>query len=812
MSVRSWLLLGLLLCAGCDALFGSFTRANPKNCVRTPNICGEGEVCDVASERCVPIGPDADIFAPVSVPLNFKAHHVLSGNFDGNSLPDVVLVGVGQALVIYDAGRGMGTQKMITTHTASTPFYAVVSKIDSDGLDDLAIISELGDTSGTFGTIEFCAARGPDMLQPFACLPPGDLRFPPKAVLIADLIDDSTPDLAAVDAKGEIKVCRVLSISGMEGSCDILLPAANSEPLSYAQLALLDDISGDGRPDLGVLLHPIASTPKVRVLRTAGGGKPTLSEATAVSLGFPVLLAGNFNQTSKLGLVAVGGNAGGDGNLVAQPFTDLTGPVPIASTSVMVQPGTLFADPSQARACAVGQFDGVGGMLADDIACQLDTGQLALFSGSPSGVTTQLSRIPSTPIPGSHLLSAPFGMRSGGRHDLLVYSDAQQTGVGLISLLRSAGQSTRGLLTRTALSNTNNFTPPEYTLLAGSFDSNTARQLALLPRGGSGLTLYARGESGALVQPSVEAQIALPDTIENASRLPCGDGLDAIVINYRTDKRPYVYRLKSSLPEPQPLASQVGSLKTLAADINGDGLADLISLRSDGKVQAALAQSQTCTLGPLADLIPPTVPLPIEMAVGDMNRDGAADLVLLGDGGAVRVFRNKLDGAGKPLGVFELVAEKSLPIELMPGQMMIGEARQKGSPELLISMTPPAGNSQLYAVALGADGRSLVQTQTTVNTSVRGPTLVLRDLNLDGLSEVLMLDPATGIMSLTSWGQDTAGKTRSYYVGIQPSGLAVGLLDGDAQPDVAVLTLMSKMPPAAIGLAVAYGLAVGELN
>lgn len=811
MSLRSWLFFGLLLCAGCDSLFGSFTRANPKNCVRSPDSCGAGEVCDVVAERCVGIGPDADVFAPVSVPLNFKAQHALAGNFDGNSLPDVVLVGVGQALVLYDPGTSMGKQKVITTKTASSPFYAVVTKIDSDGLDDLAIISERGDTSGTFGTIEFCAARGPDMLQPFACLPPGDLRFPPKAVLIADLIDDSTPDLAAVDDKGEIKVCRVLSISSMEGACDILLPAANSEPVSYAQLALLDDINGDGRPELGVLLHATNSTTKVRVLRTAGGGKPAISEAAPLTLDFPVLLAGNFNQTGKLGLVAVGSNAGG-GSLVAQPFTDLTGPVPIASTSVMVQPGTLFGDPTKARACAVGQFDGLGGTLADDIACQLETGQLAFFSGSPGGVTTQLLRIPSTPIPGSHLLSAPFGLRSAGRHDLLVYSNADHTGVGLISLLRSAGQSARGLLTRTAFNNTNNFTPPDFALLAGSFQSSMPQQLALLPRGGSGLTLYSRDANGVITQPGAAEQIALPDTVDNASRLPCGDGLDALVIAYRNDKRPSVYRFGGTSTQPQPLASQVGSIKTLGADINGDGLADLISLRSDGKVQAALAQSQTCTLGPLTDLVPPTVPPPIEMAVGDMNRDGAADLVVMGDGGTVRVFRNQLDGGGKALGVFELVAEKSLPIELTPGQMMIGEARQKGAPELLISMTPPAGNSQLYALSLSADGRSLVQTQTTVNTLVRGPTLVLRDLNLDGLAEVLMLDPATGIMSLTSFGQDAAGKTRSYYVGIQPSGLSVGFLDGDVQPDVAVMTQMNKVQPTAIALSVAYGLAAGELK
>ena len=170
------------------------------------------EVCDVVSERCVPIGPDADVFAPVSVPLNFKAQHVLAGNFDGNSLPDVVLVGLVRRWCSTNPGTGMGTQKMISTKTASTPFYAVVSKIDSDGLDDLAIISERATPAAPSGTIEFCAARGPDMLQPFVACHRGSALFP-KAVLIADLIDDSTPELAAVDANGEIKVCRVLSIS-----------------------------------------------------------------------------------------------------------------------------------------------------------------------------------------------------------------------------------------------------------------------------------------------------------------------------------------------------------------------------------------------------------------------------------------------------------------------------------------------------------------------------------------------------------------------------------------------------------------------
>ena len=113
-------------------------------------------------------------------------------------------------------------------------------------------------------------------------------------------------------------------------------------------------------------------------MRTAGGSKADAPEAAPLTLGLPVLLAGNFNQTGKICLVAVGSNAGGGGSLVAQSFTDLTGSVPIASTSVMAQAGTLFADPMKARPARLDSLM-AWGTLADDIACQLDTGQLALF-------------------------------------------------------------------------------------------------------------------------------------------------------------------------------------------------------------------------------------------------------------------------------------------------------------------------------------------------------------------------------------------------------------------------------------------------
>lgn len=616
MSLRSWLLVGLLLGTSCDSLFGSFARPNPKNCVRSPDICSAAEFCDTVSERCVSIAPDAELFAPLSRPHEFSFDHILSGNFDGNGVPDAVLVGPGRALVIYNPGTPLATQKVINTNTTKQPFYALATRVDSDTLDDLVIVTERGNSSNTEGTIEFCAAGGPDSLQPFACLQPRGLQFVPKAFLISDLLDDSTPELAAIDERGAVQVCRVLSVSGMQGACEEL---ANPEPMQYGQMALLDDVNGDGRRDIGLLMKPMAAAadPKLRVLRSNAGANLTLSDPTSILLQSPELVAGNFNHSGKISLVAIGNGSGG--TIVAQPFYDLSGTAPVASAMVEVQAGSLASDPSQGRATAVGQFDGVGGTATDDIAALLSNGQLALFVGSPAGIKTQSLPGSFTPLFGSHLLAAPFTTHVGGRYDLLVYGDPLKTRVDLMAFLRNTGSSPRGMFTRSSITDTRTptTTTPDYLVLSGKFGSPTARELALLPRAGSTLTVLAHDGTGLAASPSFGSPLDLPDLVESATVLPCADAPDAVAIAFHTEKRPFIYRQGSGGLTPQILESSVNLLQTLAADLNGDGLSDLVVLRSDGKVQAALAQSRTCALAPLTDLIPSPIPLPLQIAVGD---------------------------------------------------------------------------------------------------------------------------------------------------------------------------------------------------
>ncbi|MBL9007633.1 MAG: hypothetical protein JNJ46_25475 [Myxococcales bacterium] len=242
MQMRFLLSLGLLLSLSCDALFGGFSQPNPKNCVRNPSLCESGEVCDSLTEKCVKISPDADFFAVPTSTHTTEASHVLSGNFDGDMYPDVLLVGQGSTTVLYNVGTSLESRRELKTKSQPGAFMALSTRIDFDGLDDLAIVTE-GDMGGG-GTIELCSARGANMSEPFACNPPADLKFVPKAAVIVDILSAPFPELVALDMAGDIRVCQVRNLQEGVGDCDPIMPIGRTA-ISSAQMVVLDDVNGD---------------------------------------------------------------------------------------------------------------------------------------------------------------------------------------------------------------------------------------------------------------------------------------------------------------------------------------------------------------------------------------------------------------------------------------------------------------------------------------------------------------------------------------------------------------------------------------
>jgi hypothetical protein len=193
---------------------------------------------------------------------------VLSGNFDGDMYPDVLLVGQGSTTVLYNVGTSLESRRELKTKSQPGAFMALSTRIDFDGLDDLAIVTE-GDMGGG-GTIELCSARGANMSEPFACNPPADLKFVPKAAVIVDILSAPFPELVALDMAGDIRVCQVRNLQEGVGDCDPIMPIGRTA-ISSAQMVVLDDVNGDRLPDVAVIYPQDAKT-KLRIVHSASGG------------------------------------------------------------------------------------------------------------------------------------------------------------------------------------------------------------------------------------------------------------------------------------------------------------------------------------------------------------------------------------------------------------------------------------------------------------------------------------------------------------------------------------------------------------
>ncbi len=626
MHLRSWLFLGLLLSLSCDALFGGFSQPNPKNCVRSPGLCSSGEFCDTVSERCTAIPAAPDFFAVQTAVHTLEAGQVLSGNFDGDGLPDVLMVAQGGGTVYYNVGTSLEAQREFKTKSSPSPFYALVSDLNGNKIDDLLIITETGTTDGMggrYGTIEICDGRGSNMAEPFACNEPKELKFIPKAVALIDILAAPLPELVALTSTGEITVCGVVDLGGAQGACTPL-QLTSGETVLYGQMLVIDDVSGDQKPDVAVLYGSNASSSLLKVVRSASGGTPTLSAAATVPLGFGELAAGYFRQNNQPCVAAVGPSAG---SIQILEFCALDQPTLTSTRMVSTDAAELRGDPSTGRAVVSGQFDGVGSK-PDDIAIQLLDNHTVFALGSQNGVGTPSSLAPArVPQPANVLLAAPFVRGAGGRSDLIFYNDPRESGGGRLGLMRSAGStSTRGLMTQATQVRDNSNSAPNHLLLTGSFGDGGTRQLALVHSSPIDIALYNRDATGVPIKQSPAQPFTLADSLTAATTLPCGDAQDALVLAYKSQLRPSILHFRGGTTNQTSLANDGGISQLASADLNGDRLADLVALRSDGKLLAALATKSGCVLADFTTLA--TLPIsnptsPIFLAAGDAQANSA---------------------------------------------------------------------------------------------------------------------------------------------------------------------------------------------
>src|SRR5437867_2555895 len=210
-------------------------------------------------------------------------------------------------------------------------------------------------------------------------------------------------------------------------------------------------------------------------------------------------------------------------------------------------------------------------------------------------------------------------------------------------------------------------------------------------------------------------------------------------------------------------------------DVNGDGRPDLaVANVNSGDVSVLLGNGDG-TFQPALTFAAGYAPYSV--AVGDFNGDGRPDLATIA-GTGVSVLLGNGDGTFQPALTF--AAGNS------PFSLAVGDFNGDGRPDLAAANS--GGN--FLSVLLG-DGEGTVQGAPTFGAGLGPDSVAVGDVNGDGRPDLVVADLGlnTGystVLVLMGNGDGTFQPARDFDVGTYPISVAVGDVNGDGRPDLAV--------------------------
>jgi hypothetical protein len=338
----------------------------------------------------------------------------------------------------------------------------------------------------------------------------------------------------------------------------------------------------------------------------------------------------------------------------------------------------------------------------------------------------------------------------------------------------------------------------------------------------NGLTAYANApflptfsSGGMLSSSSLGPQITLP-TGRGPGQVVIadfdGDGKPDLAVNSGVDHTIYIYRnistngfLTTNSFAP-PVVLQLGTggeWGMVAADVDGDGKPDLVFLDYNSNVVSVL--QNLCTPGIMtAKSFGPRVNFtvgsnPEGIAVQDLDGDGKPEIVTANtSGGTISVLRNIGTAGIITTDSFAPAVNFAGPTSIR--DVAIADLDGDGKPDV-VTVNYEYGNDNVVSVFrnVSTPGNITFASRVDFPGPVYGYKLAIGDMDGDGKLDVVFASFANGqsvsvYRNTSAPGSITANSFASrvdYDVGGWGDGLALGDLDGDGRPDVAVPT---KLP------------------
>ena len=173
-----------------------------------------------------------------------------------------------------------------------------------------------------------------------------------------------------------------------------------------------------------------------------------------------------------------------------------------------------------------------------------------------------------------------------------------------------------------------------------------------------------------------------------------------------------------------------------AADVNGDGRADVITTNLEGDDVTVLLGDGRGGLKPSSGSPFRCGDSPFNFAVGDVNADGQPDLAIVNSPSGTSDRRGQ-DGLtvllGDGAGGFRMMAGSPLATGGIPNTAAVGDVNGDGVADIAVS-SPDGDNVTVFLMG----GKGAVASSYTVRVGGRPKGLAIRDLNGDGKADMVV--------------------------------------------------------------------------